>query len=257
MELWVSVLASLLLSAGAFWATVWAFRVGVIALPQSDVRALRTEVKRLQTEVAELRRLNMDNERTIDYLLLKLRDADSGGGDAAIMETHPRRRTRPLLFVCGGEDVLCAEDRTAILRAGIGMRRIHQVSLGSISSEISRQIRNGTPYRYAHIAAVVAQTAIHLPDGPSDHSWWQGQVGGLSVLLLDVCTYDVADYYVDIVDYVVSLHEPVPGPQAALFVSAFWREVAQGQPDPDIEHCFNAAVDVVPGVGEFVDIRWS
>lgn len=187
-------------------------------------------------------------------LELQLRDAISRGSQRAnlpVSLTGPVL-LKPLLLICGADEIMCNNDRQALRRAGVTFHRLNLATKQLISDELRRRRQDNTLYSWVHVTAHAGPQGILLEDGIADPLWWGQNFDGVDVIFFAACkTSNVADQLAGLM-HVVFMQADVDERDAADFTYAFWSAMVDKNNPAD---AYRTAVKMVPAVSEFVDYR--
>ncbi len=205
-------------------------------------------IKSLQSEAEANRRIR-ELEGTLAQVRARVAELEAKGGQAVGYYV-------PLLHIEGNAK-FGNSDRVALHKAEIRFKRLTGATRQTIESEIRRRRLDGTLYKWAIISAHMGDAGVLL-EASADMVppvWWNEHLGGLDVVFLNGCSsLVVADDLAGLVEVVVSLGEEVGNKDAADFAYAFWRRVKNGD-DPG--QAFESAINEVPAISEFADIRFG
>jgi hypothetical protein len=229
-----------------------------------QINVLRKEVERQKAIIDELemryresliseadanRRIR-ELEKTLTTLRTKIQE----------MEIKPLSSAKaspyhvPLLHIVGSWEFGEA-DAKALRRAQVRFKRIQGATLELIDAELRRRRLSDSLYMWVLISAHMGPEGVFLESleevVPPD--WWNENLIGVEVVFLNGCkSLVIADNLVGLVPAVISLGDNVTDVDATAFAFAFWRRMKEGE---TAGHAFRAAIDDVPQVAEFADIR--
>jgi uncharacterized coiled-coil protein SlyX len=173
-----------------------------------------------------------------------------------IQDTIPRGEAmplKPLLLICGTEEAIYQADRQAIRRTGIKFHRLTGATKASVSGELRRRRQDKTLYPWIHVSSHSGPEGVVLCDGVANPEWWNEQLDGISVIFLAGCSsVEIADHIAGLVDHVIVTYEKIKNEDAADFTYSFWKGMEELG---DANRAFEQALNQVPQVAEFVDIR--
>lgn len=174
-----------------------------------------------------------------------------------------RLTQKTMLFISGEplESAITQGDLEAIqrVRGPRGERLLYQRVINASKQDVVDAIQRGQdehrPFRWLHIASHAGPEGIKLADGVANGKFWLENLPGVRGVMLASCTNGrVADHFVGLVDFVVVVYEDIETRLAARFTHAFWENFLRlGNPDD----AYNAAIEQVPQVASYTDIRHS
>jgi len=162
---------------------------------------------------------------------------------------------KPLLLIGGTDKDLINRDRQALRRAKIKFQRLTNATKQDIIAELRRRRQDDTLYWWLVISAHAGPEGILLADGIAGPEFWAEQLVGIELVLLAACaSATTADELAGMVNVVIYFTEDIERQAASDFIYAFMRQVADGEIPVN---AYRHALDEVPQVSEFVDIRTS
>lgn len=212
-----------------------------MSIDTEEIIELKQHIKELEAEIKTLR-------GTVEILVEQLRRKEQ-----PVVVESKRFPARPVLLVFGNAK-FGEEDRQALRRAGVSFFRLINAKLDDLQNEIQRRRSDGTLYDIIHFAAVGRDDGyIDLNGQFVDGEQLANVLSGVRGVFLSTCTnHYVADKLVGVVKYVVVIYEEIEGADAANFVYEFYKRYVVSQ---NIEESFRGAIEVLPGIAEFVDLR--
>ena len=173
------------------------------------------------------------------------RDPSTKGDDSSI---HV-----PLLYISGPDRQIAALDKNSLRRSLVAFKRLENPTAYEISREMTRRRLDGTLYKWVHISSHMGESGISLDGVVLTPEALSEIMVGIELLFLAGCkSVSIADRIIGIVPVVISIREDVPNEVAGDFTYAFWREMVATD---NIDHSYSKAVDDVPDIKEYVDIR--
>lgn len=159
---------------------------------------------------------------------------------------------RPVLLVYGVEQ-FGNEDRQALRKAGITFFRLRSASLDDLRTELQRRRSDGTLYDVVHISSHGSDKGILFDSELVDGNELGEILSGVRAIFLGTCNNQkIADRLVGIVKYVIVVYEEIDTKLASDFVFEFYKRY---KIEMDIEKSFEGAINVMPEISEFVDLR--
>lgn len=216
------------------------FLTRVLNVEDEQTKYLKARITELENEVKNLK-------ATQEILIEQLRKQN------IVEVATPQYSVRPVLLVYGNQN-FGEQDRVALRRAGISFFRITNAKLEDLRDEIQRRRSDGTLYDIVHLAAKgVEDGFLELNGQIVDGAQLSDVMSGVRGVFLSTCSNRyIADQLVGVVKYVVVIYEDISGDEASAFVYEFYKRY---RVDKNIDAAFRGAIDVLPSIAEFVDLR--
>lgn len=223
-----------------------------------------TQVKQLEEQVLTLRVYTRELEakiRSMELLVNTLidritevnaRQLEPLKAEIKTLKPVQKRPSRPVLLVYGVNE-FGEEDRNALRRAGVSFFRLKYAGLDDLRGELHRRRSDGNLYDIVHISSHGGQDAIILDTEKVDGIELSNVLAGVRGIFLATCSnQNIADKLLGIVRYVVVIYEEIETKMASNFVFEFYRRY---KADWDIEAAYYGALEIMPEISEFVDLR--
>jgi len=213
------------------------------------IRDLEHSNSKLELRIASLEEKLQSAEKELIITRAKLAEALSRV-DSDSANPVP---IKPLLVILGTDSAINDRDRHALRRARINYQRLADANQKSIVAELRRRREEGSLYPWLHISAHGGDGGILLSDGIAGPDFWHENLTDIQIVFLASCSSSTtADELAGLADWVIYFQEGVGNQDASDFTYSFWLRVGQGTPPP---RAYQAAIEAVPSVAEFVDIR--
>ena len=215
--------------------------------------SLETELILWKQKVEELQR-QLEAERAKNVLLMgeiqKLKSRVSNLEDVSDMVLLTKEKATLLVM---GDSSFGLADRNALRRAGVLFHRLVDGSFANLRDELQRKRGEGRQYKVVHISSHAGKEGIQFSDGMYGGAELSEIVVGVELLFLASCSnVGLSDDIFGIVPNIVVVYEEVDTNDMESFVFEFYNAL---KVDFDILRSFNVAIQKVPSVAEFVDVR--
>lgn len=161
-------------------------------------------------------------------------------------------KEKATLLVMGSER-FGLSDRNALRRAGILFHRLVDGSFYSFKDELQRKRSENRQYRVVHISSHASISGVEFSDGIYTGEQLSEIVSGVQLLFLASCNnVKIADSILGIVSFIVVVYEQVDSALMEEFVYEFYNQLKISF---EVENSFREAINKVPTISEFVDLR--